>query len=362
MNITFLIGNGFDLACGLNTSYLDFLDCYLGLKSDSENIKCFKDYIAKDLETWADAEIAFGQYTDRYSLKDVKAFRECFDDFIFELGIYLGLQENRITFEKLPSNVFTSFQQGLIHFDRFLSEESKDIFAKVYEENQVVERSFNVLSFNYTKVFEELFYHIYTINENYLISTLLNNKECTDYLESVIHVHGERRNPPLIFGVDNEEQIRNKDLLSLDKFARSIIKPDGNKHVRSKTLSLCVKTIEQSDIICVYGMSIGMTDSIWWTRILEWLKRDRQNQLIIHFYAPNCKKDSVGSYADTMDDCRDHLYSRLLMSDEDSVLLQDQIHIQLNVDLFGVHENIASQIAEAPKFGVFNRGVPIKTP
>ena len=43
MNITFLIGNGFDLNLGLDTSYNDFLNFYLQEKSgDDEEIRGFK--------------------------------------------------------------------------------------------------------------------------------------------------------------------------------------------------------------------------------------------------------------------------------------------------------------------------------
>ena len=73
MNITFLIGNGFDLNLGLDTRYTDFLAEYLQDNSqDNEEIKSFKADIRKQQcgnsdtseNLWANAELAFGRYTD----------------------------------------------------------------------------------------------------------------------------------------------------------------------------------------------------------------------------------------------------------------------------------------------------------
>ena len=41
MIITFLVGNGFDLACGLKTKYTDVYEKYCVTESSNENIKNF---------------------------------------------------------------------------------------------------------------------------------------------------------------------------------------------------------------------------------------------------------------------------------------------------------------------------------
>ena len=43
MNITFLIGNGFDRNLGLATSYSEFVDYYKKLPSSTETILKFKE-------------------------------------------------------------------------------------------------------------------------------------------------------------------------------------------------------------------------------------------------------------------------------------------------------------------------------
>ena len=66
MNITFLIGNGFDLNLGLNTGYKDFLKEYVRIKSNVYYLDKFKEDILENFDTWASAEEAFGKYTGEY--------------------------------------------------------------------------------------------------------------------------------------------------------------------------------------------------------------------------------------------------------------------------------------------------------
>ena len=67
MNITYLIGNGFDLNLGLKTKYADFLQEYRNIESGDLVIGKFKSDIANNLKHWADAESAFGEYTERFN-------------------------------------------------------------------------------------------------------------------------------------------------------------------------------------------------------------------------------------------------------------------------------------------------------
>ena len=92
MNITFLIGNGFDLNLGLKTSFSDFLKVYKEPQAgDSDVIKKFKSYFLKDENLWSDAEMAFGKITDDfYSAKMTgKDFTDC--HILLFVAIFLNL-------------------------------------------------------------------------------------------------------------------------------------------------------------------------------------------------------------------------------------------------------------------------------
>ncbi len=358
MNVTFLIGNGFDLACGLKTAYSDFVKLYIGQPSKNENIISFKKSIRKDINTWADAEIAFGKYTENYTTSTVADFREAYDDFIRELSLYLNQEQKRFDDLQIGHEIIERFTLGLLYFDRLIPEESKEHIINYYNSQEKYERTYDILSYNYTQVCEKL--HDKMDEAKLKTSRLLNNKTCNNRVNSITYVHGNIVNPPLIFGVDNETQVLNRDLISIPRFARSLLKPDANNKVRGSVVKRCNDIIFGSNIICIYGMSLGTTDSIWWKRIVEWLHKNPSNQLIQYAWEPNCVKDSAGSYIDTLDDCREYLYNRLLLSDTETESLRSQIHIAVNVDLFGLSERLSPLLLQQVRKNATPIGKPLK--
>ena len=347
MNITFLIGNGFDLACGLRTAYTNFVDYYLMVPSKNLNIELFKKKIEKDLKTWADAEYAFGQYTRIYSPERVANFQECRDDFIMQLVEYLGKQERRID-GKFIEAAQSDFLNGLVKFDNSLTDDSTETFINLYNNCGIDERTINVITFNYTNVFEKLIKAVSSQDESEIMSftPLLNGTRSSDVLGDFIHIHGKRSNPPVIFGVDNESQIANEELKAMPKFVRSMIKPELNNGLHKNLVRRCLKILDNSSIICIYGMSIGLTDTFWWNVIVEWLHADSLHQLIYYAWLPSCIKDSAGNYLNSLEDCREYLYEKLLLSDDDAILFRDRIHIEVNLDLFGVEKTIKPTIVK----------------
>lgn len=66
MNIVYILGNGFDKAFGLPTSYPEFYDYYLKRPSENVHIEKMKEHLKSHMfDTWADMEIGLGQYTEQ---------------------------------------------------------------------------------------------------------------------------------------------------------------------------------------------------------------------------------------------------------------------------------------------------------
>ena len=63
MNITFMIGNGFDRNLGLKTTYSDFIQWYKETPAKTETLKEFREYINDNEELWSAAEEELGRYT-----------------------------------------------------------------------------------------------------------------------------------------------------------------------------------------------------------------------------------------------------------------------------------------------------------
>ena len=94
MNVTFLIGNGFDLNCGLKSSYFDIYEEYKNPKEgDSEIIRSFKKDLWDNIDRWGDFEVAMAEYMRTF--KSEKDFLECLRDFKAFTENYLQEEEKQ---------------------------------------------------------------------------------------------------------------------------------------------------------------------------------------------------------------------------------------------------------------------------
>ena len=76
----------------------------------------------------------------------------------------------------------------------------------------------------------------------------------------------------MILGVNDSSQIKNEELKNVREITRAIVKNEANINAGTLRDRRTQQLINTSDIICVYGMSIGITDKIWWETIVDRLK------------------------------------------------------------------------------------------
>ena len=165
MNITFLIGNGFDLNLGLNTKYTDFLEEYLKENpDDTDEINIFKKDIKRQEEEdrrndkgserfWSYAELAFGRYTIEVveQQKTVEAFLERHEGFCSRLAAYLQSQETHVQIKGKEQDFIDSilgFHGGLSEIQRTQIDEAETVFDGGYV--------FNFIIFNYTEIVDKI--------------------------------------------------------------------------------------------------------------------------------------------------------------------------------------------------------------
>ena len=71
MNITFMIGNGFDLHLGMKTRFTDMYDGYIQSPSEDIVIQEFKErlkeYAGERYERWSDFEIAMAAHAKDFT-------------------------------------------------------------------------------------------------------------------------------------------------------------------------------------------------------------------------------------------------------------------------------------------------------
>lgn len=280
MNITFILGNGFDLQCGLATRYSDFLKEYVEFQpEDNENIRQFKSYLSKaeEQELWSDAEIAMGQYLFDFSNRNIGLYLERIKDFQYKMIYYLEKQQNRCSW-KDEYKIWKVFQSFLI-----------DSFQDIYPPNDIYldiknlekDHLYNIITFNYTNLINK----IILISRSNIINRRVSRSEgseltYTDIIQSVYHIHGELSSQ-IIMGVNDESQLKIGPMLSLTReLKRQLIKPRMNSGMYHNWDAPAMQTIQNSDVIAIYGVSYGTTDDLWWSMIKNWLESDQNHKLV----------------------------------------------------------------------------------
>lgn len=256
MNITFLVGNGFDLNQNLKTRYLDFYKHLFDNEFQNKNIEKFKSFLNENLnsENWSDVELFLGELTENipenisdsdffYMLLDIKE----------ELIKYLENEEINFDLSKIDEDSFDEFINTIIYFDNFLENAQK---RRKYI-NADKQWNINFITFNYTHVLDKII-------ERAMLKEYKRETSISIKFNQPIHIHGTI-SQNVILGVDNRKQVSQK-ILNIDDSLTlmSIIKPELNGKNHTDTDLLVKNKILASDVICIYGMSLGKTDQTWW--------------------------------------------------------------------------------------------------
>ena len=106
------------------------------------------------------------------------------------------------------------------------------------------------------------------------------NTRYTDTIETPFHIHG-KLTEDLILGLDNADQILNDNLKSNPRLANYIIKAEVNKSLGEMKIEDAKSIIDHSRYICLFGLSIGDTDTMWWSYIIQWLNQNPKNRLVL---------------------------------------------------------------------------------
>lgn len=261
MQITYLIGNGFDINLGLKTSYLDF---YKEIKEESNNliIKAIKD---KPKE-WSNLEEKLGDYTSLIGIDgyDLEEFLEEKCDLDSKLSDYLVKEQERVDWNNKANLV-----EVKEYFDKYISE--------YYNHLNLVDRSKVTNVYDNTRIFYKIISFNYT-------NSILKCREQTNHPLDIVYVHGDLENRNIILGVNDTEQIYNQDYRDNEELQVEMCKLRINNFEGENTINKIETIMFNSKIICVFGMSIGRTDKHWWEILIKGLLNNFIEYIIIFDY------------------------------------------------------------------------------
>lgn len=324
MNITFLIGNGFDISLGLKTSYSEFAKYYIQRPSTHPSIEKLKTDIEKDIlngeeddeKKWSDFEQAFGLYTENLS-----GIEECdivYDDIVSEMHAYITQENERFddVISKTPI-IDDVFVRSCLSPDLFIRERTK--VSKLFQNN--IQLYF--INFNYTTAFDRFAKSINWKFRNRGGSVVVDSK--------LYHVHGTL-DTALVFGVNDTSQIANIEFQENPVISTQLVKPRFNQKLGYGIDEDCVEIIKKSDLICVYGMSMGVTDKYWWEQIIENLKSGNHYAILFQWSKKQYGKHQAWLQIREEDNIKANFLKHAGLGLEDSI--SNKIFIGYNTDIF----------------------------
>lgn len=339
-NITFMIGNGFDLQIGLKTRYTDFYKIYCEIKDDDDQIIVnFKKNILQDeahgWKNWSDFELGMGKYSDRFFSEH--SFIRCFTDFVVQFNEYLKNECNSIDWVNVAQTVNNEFAESLLNFAQRIKSVPLEIINQALGTPNSTKSNYAFLQFNYTNAFDILLKRI---------KPQIFPKNYSRAVSHNLHIHGELNNHPAI-GVDSISQIINYNNFSVDAIKTVFVKPLYLETIQARNINVkipakkAIAAIGDSDIICVFGASLGDTDKTWWKEVGDWLKD--KGKLLIIFDVCGIKDDGISperflSHENAINERKKAIFDRITTLGEwdyiDREQMSEKVVIELDSTLF----------------------------
>lgn len=344
MKITFLIGNGFDLRIGMKTRFADMYEEYVLQPSASDNIEKFKEMLKSDApsyKTWGDFEMAMAQKAKTFAKEE--CFIECLRDFKLHMAAHLEKEQNRFR-QRLTARSNTRalcIDELNRSIRNFYTGFTPNVINEFVRLGINMNPQYNFISFNYTDVFDSL---------------LKPNKAIIQSGE-IIHIHGTL-DADVVLGIDNLDQVTELPYQTTRKFERAFIKPEFNRNFDNARLIKAEKIIANSDIICIYGMSLGLSDFSWLKQLKEWLLSFKGNHLV-YFTRTESKFSKLNwdAIIDAEEDYVATLLGRICDSSDEMGEIFNQIHIPVGYDIFAIDKILKTEERKGNKENARNETI-----
>jgi len=321
MNIVHIIGNGFDLNLGLKTDYKSFYNYYLQAAAKSPGVEALKKGMSDVIINWSDLEIALGEYTKH--INSTEEFDEIFEDILNELSDYLGKEENTLAITKVPSY---KFYEDLWNPQQYLPTSDRNTLVSFKGNRTTSGNDVNIISLNYTQTIERL---LNNLKSRARILNLYADRAV--YLNAVEHLHGFLDNR-MILGVNDVSQISNSSFHTNEDVLNVLVKPFCNKVSKETTDDKCIKLVNDADLICIFGCSLGDSDKYWWELIGNWLKGDKKLIIFKKSGNTNPRMAYINNRVERI--IKDTFLSQTKLNEAEKKMAIDKIYVAANTNMF----------------------------
>ena len=338
MKILYLVGNGFDINLNMATKYSQFYDYYSKLPSKNHIIANLKENIAKE-GFWSDLEIGLGKHTS--NLKNQVELDEVFDDIQSNLSEYIKNEEANFLLREFEKDKFI---KDLLSPETHLLPKEKNTILNFKMPNSPnksqANLSIDIISFNYTSTIEKI------INYTGKKIELSTNPSCV--LRSIEHIHGFHNNR-MVLGVNDNTQISNQEFKKNIEIASTLIKSNNNATYGQYHVDNCNLLIKNANIICIFGMSLGDSDNIWWELIGT--RMTSMNCILLLFNIGDEFSPIQGHLAERQKNkLRQKFFEKSKLSTTNITNISKNIFVAVNTEMFKLKEKNNKQLDE---FAIF---------
>lgn len=337
MNILFILGNGFDLSLGLDTSYKSFLKHYLNSHQPNTDsfIEDFQKEVWKNLDTWTDLETHLGQWLDDKMSRD-RAIA-VHDDLVNELSLYMKNEQERAKpSSKVREQILSNMANVSYHLNWNL--DKREITNYISNFVNYTPHVINTITLNYTDTFERL-----ALQEGENVYQCTDNKINFKF-NRPIHLHGTV-DEGIVLGVNDESQVRNKQLIKENSIQHRFIKPSTINNVyRTGNEELAINAIEAAHLICIYGSSFGKTDKRIWNHIVNRVAKNSVYVILFHYGSESFGGNEGPKMVDKIDSLNQQFVSYGVMSDTGRpISIPSNVMGVYNSDIFNIEVDITEQ-------------------
>lgn len=324
MDYVYLIGNGFDRNLGLKTDYKSFYEWYVKEVSNHPAITKLKSDISSDYENWSDLEEGLGNYFE--SINSVDDSKEIHKDLLAALQTYISHQNNSFSPEKdyrgaFLNDIFTPYRSLRPNLQNELKRYVFDKSDHAY---------LRVISFNYTETIEKLLKYS---------GTELSAPSMGSYIRKIVeieHIHGycDPTKGRMALGLDNESQIKNTVLAGQRQVLSRFVKPTYNNLYGEEHHIKCLRWINNASFLCVFGMSLGISDETWWHAIGKRLETSDARLLYFYYEGFELQNNNGPEFQEQIDEVKDSLMSKLGIENMNDQDIRNRIYISCCKTMF----------------------------
>lgn len=362
MNITFLIGNGFDINLGIKSRYIDFYKDYVKSVSegDSPSIKRFKkeinDFIKADCNKsndssidWRDLEVALGKWTAYLQKEEAEPL---YINIIDSLKDYLIKEYSYFDAEAFTKDDFLKYLLDPIsnHFQRTQAENLRD-FCNIFSGQDEI----NIINFNYTDTIEQL---LGFKGERIFLGYNFTGRKT--FLNSVKHIHQTLADEEILVGLNDASQIANAEFHKDRHICNLLIKPKTNALLGTGIDRDCEEIICNTNLFIIFGTSAGITDRKWWKSVCGRLQNGNVRLLYFVYCRDDEKHIRIRYDVKSERAFRDFLNSANIKDEPLFETLFSRSFMSFRSGIFKLQPNYGGRIPTEKSFRIDNSDVIIK--